>query len=63
MHHPRLEQKIHTNSSSLRVARGTADVKPALRFVAAIVYIVIVHSVCEENDKIFHELERILMEI
>jgi hypothetical protein len=26
-----------TNSSSFKVARGRADVKPALRFVAAIV--------------------------
>lgn len=29
---------ILTNSSSLSVALGTADVRPALRFVAAIVY-------------------------
>lgn len=38
----KLEEKklstVHTNSSSLSVARGTADVKPAFRFVAAIVY-------------------------
>lgn len=37
LHVQRLELKIHTNSSSFKVARGTADVKPALRFVAAIV--------------------------
>lgn len=30
--------RIRTNSSSLSVARGTADVRPAFRLVAAIVY-------------------------
>lgn len=60
MHHPRLEQKIHTNSSSLRVARGTADVKPALRFVAAIVWITIRSHAHQWNRKfvlaqVFHK--------
>lgn len=32
------EHTQHTSSSSLRVARGTAEVNPALRFVAAIVW-------------------------